>query len=177
MYESFIEANKGKEFRPARTFNSDNSHIAVLTQSLAQDILWVDQAARKIYSDYRMRVYFIEIGNVEPIQQYYVLVPLEANFRALFKAAWRRLAQDGTLELHVFGEETEEAPVAKWMGRIVDNPASIAALVDHLVEDHELILHVRRPAAKQIDNGPNFKPRTFQTRRDAQVALKQSQDQ
>ncbi|KID75422.1 uncharacterized protein G6M90_00g060370 [Metarhizium brunneum] len=150
-YHDLVDANKGPQFAPARSFDSDNSHLAVLTQSLAQDIMWVDRAAKEIYSQFRMRVYFIGIGNVVPSHQYYVLVPLEPGFRSRFAAAWRRLAQ-GILELHIFDEvNLEGGPIANWLARIVDNPRSIDDLANHVVRNHELILH--NCAALHFDSG------------------------
>ncbi|KAK4097145.1 hypothetical protein N658DRAFT_561957 [Parathielavia hyrcaniae] len=44
-----MEENKSAEgFRPACSFNDDNSHVTVLTQSVVQDILCVHQAAEAI---------------------------------------------------------------------------------------------------------------------------------
>ncbi|KID89896.1 DNA helicase [Metarhizium guizhouense ARSEF 977] len=151
-YHDLVDANKGPHFAPAHSFDSDNSHLAVLTQSLAQDIIWVDRAAKEIYFQFRMRVYFIGIGNVVPSHQYYVLVPLEPEFRTRFEAAWRRLAKQGILDLHIFDEENlEEGPIANWVARIVDNPQSVDALANHVVENYELILH--NCAALRFDSG------------------------
>lgn len=177
-YHDLADANKGPQFAPARSFDSDNSHLAVLTQSLAQDIMWVDRAAKEIYSQFRMRVYFVGIGNVVPSHQYYVLVPLEPEFRTRFEAAWRRLAQQGKLELHIFDEENlEGCPIANWVARIVENPQSVDALANHLVGNHELILHVQRPKSSKVARGPDFEPQTFEARYLAQQALEQSNDQ
>jgi hypothetical protein len=134
-FSLLAEATKGPQFPAARSFDSDNSHLAVLTNSLAQDILWVEQAAQEIYSQFRLRVYFVAIGNEVPIEQYYVVVRLQPEFRHRFEASWTRLAGQGTLELHVWDEvDLDGEPAALWVARIVDNPGSVDALSKHLVK-------------------------------------------
>ncbi|KAF4979663.1 hypothetical protein FZEAL_4154 [Fusarium zealandicum] len=74
-YRKMLPKLQGPRFAPAWSFHDDNSHVAVLTQSQVQGILWFREAAQDILK-LRMPAYFIEAETSAENDTYYVVIPL-----------------------------------------------------------------------------------------------------
>ena len=76
------------------SYDDDNSHVAVVTQSVVQDELWLHQAICEI-KERKFLAYLVHCGGAN----YNVVVALSKEFSDTFEAAWRRLAKDGEVQL------------------------------------------------------------------------------
>ncbi|KAH6850200.1 hypothetical protein B0I37DRAFT_428198 [Chaetomium sp. MPI-CAGE-AT-0009] len=89
-YIGLLERTKSAEmFRPAYSYDDDNSHVAVVSQSVVQDIFWIQQASEAI-EEVRSPAYLVERGH----GRYFVVVATTREFMDRYDAAWRRLAKD-----------------------------------------------------------------------------------
>jgi hypothetical protein len=142
--------------QPRDSYDDDNSHVAVVTQSVVQDILWLHQAAQAI-SGIRVPAYFVK----RDTRRYFAIVTPTKAFMDEYDAAWRRLTRDGEVHLR-FHDQTEganavkqkpkirydipEYAVLQWANlirncTIVEHPDTVSELAfDHSVEDHEVVL-------------------------------------
>lgn len=169
------EENPGGRFLPAWTFATDNDHAAVLTQSLAQDIVWVDDAAKRLY-DVRLRAYAAESHDSRAWTC--LVVPCDQQFRETLKYACRRLAHS-RLSVVFFDEKGNKRSIRR--AEICENPEILSVMRNHPIAEHELVLRVF-PEAKDEDLDedldevelPEFNIKTFSDRRLALQALKQS---
>ncbi|CAH0027744.1 unnamed protein product [Clonostachys rhizophaga] len=173
------EENPGGRFLPAWTFATDNDHAAVLTQSLAQDIVWVDDAAKRL-SNLRLRAYTAESHDSSAWTC--LVVPCDQQFRETFKYACRRLAHC-RLSVVFFDEKGNERSIRH--AEICENPEILSVMRNHPIAEHELVLRVS-PEAKDEDLDedldvcldevelPEFDIKTFSDRILALQAFKQS---
>ncbi|CAI6027988.1 unnamed protein product [Clonostachys chloroleuca] len=166
------EENPGGRYLTAWTFATDNDHAAVLTQSLAQDIVWVDDAAKRL-SDVRLRAYIAEPPN--PRAWACLVVPCDEWFGRTFEYAWLRLIAC-KLSVVLFDEEGNERSTRR--AEICEHPEFLSDMRDHPVAGHELVLRVCPWASGGVyETGlPEFKIKTFSERRRALQALDQSGD-
>ncbi|KAM0249671.1 hypothetical protein ACHAQJ_008968 [Trichoderma viride] len=170
-YDDILPKTKGPQFPPAWTFDNDNEHLAALSHSQAQDVMWIHNAAMEI-GKIHFRAYFITSGYEDPqdCRDLNVIVPLGKDFLAQYEQPWRLLVESGLLKLHLFDNEDDESP-AEWKARIEE-----AFHVDvHPVDINDLVLRVRRPSPTSTQR-PDFEVKAFRSRTDANVALRQSQD-
>lgn len=97
-YDAMQQDMKGKQFAPALTFDNDNSHVAVLTQSVVQDVMWVARDAADIFAT-KFRAYFVcfkQDADLELPSRYFAIVPLTKEFRDRYESAWGRLTNKGS---------------------------------------------------------------------------------
>ncbi|KAF7554912.1 hypothetical protein G7Z17_g2536 [Cylindrodendrum hubeiense] len=139
-----------RQFFPTYHYEDDNAHITVVTQSIIQDIMWVDQAAREIRS-IKYSAYFIPLDPVAPAdaKRFYMVIPLTKEFRDRFDGAWRRLTKTPTLHVLLFNHPEDKEAEAKWKCSIVGYPQGLTALKSHPTSKQELVLFVRRPPTEQ----------------------------
>ncbi|KAK5988483.1 hypothetical protein PT974_09966 [Cladobotryum mycophilum] len=164
-------ASKGALFPAAWGFEDDKAHLTVLTQSVAQDIIWVSEAAKAI-REQQFPVYFVDAS--QDGSRYYVVMPLPKEFRDRFESPWRRLAKGNPLRLELWEQEGDEETAVPWEAKIMDHPEGIDAFkVDHPLEkETDLVLYVRRP--DRTKPGSNFDVLTFANRSDANQALEEN---
>ncbi|OAQ61174.1 DNA helicase [Pochonia chlamydosporia 170] len=167
VYAATFAENKGHQFAPRTSFDNINEMLTVLSQAEVQDVIWLDEEARKIRAT-KVPGYFIPVGNrsAEESGLYYVIVALPQDFRATFESAWRRLSRHCRIQV-LLGSPAEGSKIESghWDALIVDGSTSIDALKAHLTQPHELVLKVRRPLPHEKSRGPEFQIKTFDTKR------------
>lgn len=169
-YRDIFAKAKGHQFSPAWTYDNDNAHLTVLTQSQAQDVIWVDDAAIEI-RETKFPAYFVatETGNTA---RYFVIIPLTVEFQLRHESAWRRLTNVESFKLNLHESVDDEEPL-EWDANIIQYPGGIDALNAHPVDSNDLVLLVRRALRVEKGCGPNFEVITFSDRPAANAALKQ----
>ncbi|KAG7284557.1 hypothetical protein NEMBOFW57_010935 [Staphylotrichum longicolle] len=105
-----LETKSTEQFRPAYSFDDDNARVAVLTQSVVQDVFWLQEAVEAI-SDFWAPAYFVSRGVDD--RRYYVVIPLTKEFRERFEAAWARLAKDNDAILKLASGSDEDGALAE----------------------------------------------------------------
>ncbi|KAM0324627.1 hypothetical protein ACHAQA_008016 [Verticillium albo-atrum] len=176
-YDEQLAATKSKtSWMPSYSFSDDNNHLAVMTQSVLQDVIWLDNAAIQIRAT-EVPVYFVpHDSSIPPADEikFFVIVPLTKLFRDSYDAAWRRFAKNETVELLLFADPDDTKP-ARWNCDIVAIPKGIELLNDHPTDAYEVVLETRRP--KGNDNrGGDFEVKTFATRVKANEAREQGDE-
>ncbi|KAG8167592.1 hypothetical protein KVR01_003281 [Diaporthe batatas] len=142
-YRELIAQTKSpRAFQPAYSFDDDNSHVAVVTQAVVQDVVWLDDAANEI-ADIKFPAYFVNSGPLadEDTQSFYVVMPLTAEFRERFDSAWRRLTKVESFQLTLFSDESDDKAKAHWDCKIVNHPDGVEALAAHPTDKYELVLY------------------------------------
>src|SRR5690348_5285041 len=86
----------------------DNSHVAVVTQAVVQDVFWLHQTA-EVMKKLWFPVYFVPRRHDE--SQFFVIIPM-TRFREWFDPAWRRLAKNREVVLLLRGGEDKDEKVA-----------------------------------------------------------------
>jgi hypothetical protein len=137
-------------------------------------VFWVYQAADTI-REIQLPAYLVDRGS----GQYYIVISLTGTFVDQFGAALRRLTKDGEVVLSFHDglegrkDETRRWYVSNSSGEfvvtsltdairdcmIVEHPATVSALVNHLGEDQDLIL-----SGHLDDHNQTFRAKTFPTR-------------
>lgn len=175
-YHVQLPENKGPQFAAAWRFEDDNEHLAALTQSQAQDIVWVANAADKIRGTI-FRAYFVVIGSAAPADatRFYVVLPAGREFLEENETAWRRLSNSEVFKVDLYDEGEDDGPKgpARWDAKLVDNPSVMDELSAHPVDKHDIVLVVRRPRKEEPDRRPNFEVKVFGARTEANRALQE----
>ncbi|KAK3295984.1 AAA domain-containing protein [Chaetomium fimeti] len=151
-YVELLERTKNAEmFRPAYSYDDDNSHVAVVTQSVIQDIFWIHQASEAI-EEVSSPAYLVERDR----GRYFVIVATTREFMGRYDAAWGRLAKECEVRL-VFHDEVEgKARVSEtWNCTIVEHPDDDLR-TNHPVEAHEVILQAQVSGPKDSNFVPKF---------------------
>ncbi|KAL6886055.1 P-loop containing nucleoside triphosphate hydrolase protein [Trichoderma evansii] len=167
-YDLMLPKTKSRQFKPAWSFDNDNEHLAALTQSQVQDVMWIHKASQKI-AETKFRAYFV---NPLDSAHFYVIVPLGRESLLQHKDAWRILTKSGFLKLGLFDNE-EGKGLAKWDARIQEAPKSLDIMRRHPV-DNDLVLRVRRP--KSQEDRPDFDVKVFEDRTAVNLALYKRKD-
>ncbi|SPO01611.1 uncharacterized protein DNG_04284 [Cephalotrichum gorgonifer] len=149
LWMTHMETRGKEQFQPAYSYSDDNSHVAVAVQFNAQDILWVDEAAKKI-AEKEFRAYFVpknpdHADPADPRCRFYVIVSTPETFKMEYLSAWSRLTKGGgTCEL----ELQKGDPEMRWGCVVVEHPRSIPALKEkHSPEQFDtVVLATPRPA-------------------------------
>ncbi|KAG5657908.1 hypothetical protein KAF25_007941 [Fusarium avenaceum] len=144
-----IAANPGHRFNPTYVHPNNDSLMVAMTQPVVQDVMWLDDAVWKMYA-IKVPGYFVPAPKAD---QYYVVVALPDEFMSEFEAAWRRLTKNTpAFNLHIYNSKNSMDPSADWDCQIMSHPANIDELSNHQIQDHELVLLVRRPDALEYRN-------------------------
>ncbi len=93
------------------SFKDDNDHLAVMTHIVAQDVLWLHDAALDIVATV-IRAYFVQIGS--RTDAFYVITKTDEAFRKKHDAAWRRLTRDESFRVRFFPSMGAKEHVAEW---------------------------------------------------------------
>ncbi|KAJ4855659.1 hypothetical protein T069G_09027 [Trichoderma breve] len=175
-YDEMLPETKGKQFPLALTFDNDNEHVAALTQSQVQDIMWVHKAALEI-AEIPLRAYFVPArdGPVYECKLFYAIVPLGRAFLEKYKEAWRRLTKDPLLTLNLWDDKQDEVPVP-WTASIQEAMRGIDALDCYPVDVNDLVLYVRRPRNQDLKRDP-ISVKVCRDRTSATVALQNNKEQ
>ncbi|TFB02785.1 Regulator of nonsense transcripts 1 [Trichoderma ghanense] len=149
-YDEILPETRGKQFPPAMSFDDDNEHMAALTQSQVQDIMWVHKAALEI-AEIPLRGYFVPAkdGPIEECNFFYAIVPLDKAFLDKYEDAWRRLTKHPLLNLKVWEKEDDQVAV-EWTARIQEASRGIDVLDCHPLDINDLVLHVRKPREEDL---------------------------
>lgn len=147
----------GTKFALRQSFDDDNSHVAVLTQSVAQDQIWVAHEAAKLFAT-KVHAYLVpeHEGSAEPAS-YFAIVAFTDELRAKFELLWKAISKpDARLSLAFHKDmapidppsiegisEWKKLTQAQWMAKMRNHPASIPVLKDHPVKEGELVFQVR----------------------------------
>jgi hypothetical protein len=176
-YEEMLPRTKGPQFNRAWSFDNDNEHLAALTQSQVQDVMWIHKASREIV-EIRFKAYFINTQDCPPQQcnLFYAIVPLNKLFLARYKDIWRRIIKSGFLTLKLLHNEEGEDP-ASWDARIQEFSRSIVILNNHPTDNCDLVLQVRRPCQTEAAKQPEFEVKVFSDRRAATLAFQEDKAQ
>ncbi|KAL6798041.1 hypothetical protein J3E68DRAFT_449061 [Trichoderma sp. SZMC 28012] len=167
---------KSKQFPPAVTFDNNNEHVAALTQSQVQDIMWVHKAALEI-AEIPLWAYFVPArdGPVDECKLFYAIVPLGEAFLEKYEKVWRHLTKDPLLNLNLWDDEQDEVPVP-WTARIQEALRGIDALDCHPADVNYLVLYVRRRRDQDLKRDP-ISIKICRDRTSATVALQNNKEQ
>ncbi|KAL7955999.1 hypothetical protein V8C34DRAFT_306941 [Trichoderma compactum] len=150
---------------PAFSFDNDNEHLAAMTQSQVQDVIWIHKGAQDI-AGIRFRAYFISANEGARSGEFYVIVLLDDDFMRRFKDTWQTLVKDEFLQLKMFDGDNDETP-ASWDVMIMDHPRGLTAMAGHQTDKDDFVLRVRRPQQSQPQRRPDFNVCVFRDRRTA----------
>ncbi|KKP02303.1 hypothetical protein THAR02_05596 [Trichoderma harzianum] len=170
-YQEMLPKTKGPRFAARWSFDNDNEHLAAITQSQVQDVMWIHNASQEI-SETMFRAYFVNAQERDPehSRRFYVIVALNKPFLNRFENEWRRLTKTGYLKLKIFESKGDNWP-AVWDARIQDAARSLDIMRRHPTDVNDFVLEVRRPSAKQVARRPDFKVAVFENSRSATLAL------
>ncbi|KAL6699417.1 P-loop containing nucleoside triphosphate hydrolase protein [Trichoderma pleuroticola] len=173
-YDEQLPRNRGPQFVPAFSFDNDNEHLAAMTQSQVQDVMWIHKAAQDIAA-IRLRAYFISANESAQSDEFYAIVLLDDDFMLRFKDTWQHLVKDEFLQLKMFDGSNDETP-ASWDAMIMDHPRGLTAMAGHRADKDDFVLRVRRPQQKQPQRRPEFNVSVFRDRRTANSWFEWDQD-
>jgi hypothetical protein len=172
-YEEMLPETKGHQFKPSWSFDNDNEHLAALTQSQVQDVMWIHKASQKI-AEAMFRAYFVKPLSCPPAECsiFYAIITMDKN-SLRSEDAWYTLIKSGYLRLCLYDSEEDEYP-AKWEARVQEAPKTLDILTGHAVDRSDLVLQVRRPKPTQHTRRPDFDVKVYGDRRAANNALDQN---
>lgn len=117
FWEAHLDNRDRSHFRAAYSYDDDNSYVAVVANFNAQDVIWVDMAATAIGQESFQAYFDPKNPNLtdptNPKCRFYVIIPMTREFRMRYKAAWSRLAKDGTCKL-VLASDPMTGNVLSW---------------------------------------------------------------
>ncbi|KAL6798046.1 P-loop containing nucleoside triphosphate hydrolase protein [Trichoderma sp. SZMC 28012] len=172
-YDEQLLRNRGPQFAPAFSFDNDNEHLAAMTQSQVQDVMWIHKAAQDI-ADIRFRAYFINANEGARSDEFYVVVLLDDGFMRRFKDTWQHLVKGEFLQLKMFDGPNDETP-ASWDAMIIDHPKGLPAMAGHQTDKDDFVLRVRRPLQSQPQRRPDFDICVFSDRKSANRSFGRTQ--
>lgn len=179
-----------EQFKAAYAYESLNAYVAVLTQAIAQDVMWLDKAAAQIEAMF-FRAYFVSLDETPADKgtRFYVVMPLTKEFRESIESPWRRLKKNLPFSLSLRANKSNKYPAFWHVLRsicpylltnsfarkciILDHPGGIDRLAAHHNDKYDLVLEVRRPASGEYST---FVPQVFESRSAADAALEEGDD-
>lgn len=97
-------------------YEDDNAHLAVMTQAVVQDWLWIDEAAEQILAS-PFPAYLVPKTSESPevARDFFVIVAFAEGFLQKYEAAWRRLAKDDeTFKVVLYASADSKEPGVCW---------------------------------------------------------------
>ncbi|KAJ4198300.1 hypothetical protein NW755_000987 [Fusarium falciforme] len=170
-YAKMLDENKGPQFAPSWSYHDDNAHLTVMTQSEAQDFMWLNRAAGLLALE-KVSAYFVE-RNQGNTSRYYAIITLSKMLQFRHKHALCRLAKAGSFKLGLYDNCADKVNSGEWDAKIVDHSQDIDVLNAHPITELDMILDVRRPLPTKAARGSDFAVITFSDRSIADVALKE----
>ncbi|KAI1457787.1 P-loop containing nucleoside triphosphate hydrolase protein [Annulohypoxylon moriforme] len=156
-------------------FEHTNEHLCAVSQSVVQDVFWLEMAADRI-AEIRQPAYFVPAsGQVGSSQTRYLIV-LHEDIVKEFEAAWCRLTKKAKFIVQIYDCYKDKIPTAKWKCDIVDKPESIAELHGHVTDTQQELVLAVRVSSLEADINDGYGIKTFQSRSVAQEALKEEKD-
>ncbi|KAM0420980.1 hypothetical protein ACHAPT_011223 [Fusarium lateritium] len=176
QFKREIGASKGHQFYGVFSHPDDTSHVTAVTQSIVQDVAWLDDAAKEI-EGIKFPAYFVSppaSGDIASTTSFIAIVSVTKEFREQYDSAWRRLAKPGCLSMGLFGSYQDSRAPETWKAEILPYAKSSPALRDHRIGTYEVALSAMRP---RDDDGKNQQPpcqiKTFPDRTAADSALEE----
>lgn len=192
-YENYKQEMRGSQYPAAEAFDNNNMHVAVVTQSVVQDVLWAAEDAAELFTMKRP-AYLVPIERDDDAaeeESFYAIVPFPEAVINRYKPAISNLTKNRTdieMSYHLDDEVIEIPSISRawkwhqeayltWHAEIIENPQSIAQLDLHL-RDLDVVLKVKEPKCKVGEEPlprPKLKP-SHLTRRDAEKAYAQNSE-
>ncbi|KAG7135392.1 putative ATP-dependent helicase like protein [Verticillium longisporum] len=147
-------------YNPDRSHDTDNDHLAIVTQSEVQDVFWVEQDAVALRKD-KTPVYFVPRDldtAVEDVRRFFAIMPRDKAFWARYKEAWARLWKDLNIQLFLYYNKAEELTSGIWDAKLILHPKSREELATlHPTTDDDLVFEVWRPRDDNKACGPDYR--------------------
>jgi hypothetical protein len=110
-YNRCTAETSGPVFARSWTFEDSNSHVAVITQSVVQDTLWIANAAAAIFAT-ALSAYFVptEIGSddsAKTARTYFVIVKLPQDLRSTYEQQWKALTNCEAFKLAFHADDAK----------------------------------------------------------------------
>ncbi|KAH6959138.1 putative DNA helicase [Fusarium avenaceum] len=132
-YMRQISEIKGGQIEASWSYSTDDSHVASVTQSVVQDIMWLHRDCLEMDKVKRAAYFVQKPTTLKQSTRYYVIVSMGNGFFDHFEKAWARLCKYFSLSLAIHeGDYTEE-----WKARIREYPKTLEALNDHPLAKNE----------------------------------------
>ncbi|KAL7759722.1 hypothetical protein ACKLNR_009812 [Fusarium oxysporum f. sp. zingiberi] len=148
-YMKQLSEIKGGQVEGSWNYPTDGHHVAALTQSLVQDIMWLHRDCLEMDKEKRAAYFVKKPTTLKQSTRYYVIVSMGKGFFTHFAKAWARLTKDFQVKLMIY--DKDEGEPEGWKARIREFPESLEVLNDHPLtdEEDELVLEVIPPKAPQ----------------------------
>ncbi|KAL5595360.1 hypothetical protein FOVSG1_009049 [Fusarium oxysporum f. sp. vasinfectum] len=148
-YMKQLSEIKGGQVEGSWNYPTDGHHVAALTQSLVQDIMWLHRDCLEMDKEKRAAYFVKKPTTLKQSTRYYVIVSMGKGFFTHFAKAWARLTKDFQVKLMIY--DRDEGEPEGWKARIREFPESLEVLNDHPLtdEEDELVLEVIPPKAPQ----------------------------
>lgn len=161
---------RGPQFAAALAFDNDNEHLAAMTQSQVQDVMWLYREVQQV-ADTKLRTYFVNVEEnslISLIDEFYAIVPLKDDFIHRFREIWPQLIKNEFLQIKLFDSDGEETS-ASWDAKIMEHPRDLTIMTHHQIRDNDLVLRVRKPRPES-QRGADFEVHVFDNRAIANAA-------
>ncbi|KIL93205.1 hypothetical protein FAVG1_03182 [Fusarium avenaceum] len=132
-YMQQLSEIKGGQIEASWNHSTDDSHVASVTQSVVQDIMWLHRDCLEMHKVKRAAYFVQRPTTFEQSTRYYVIVSMGDGFFSQFEKAWARLCKYFPLSLVIHDGDCTEA----WKARIREYPKALEALNDHPLADNE----------------------------------------
>ncbi|KAM5342775.1 hypothetical protein ACJ41O_013741 [Fusarium nematophilum] len=138
-----LHLNKGRQFAPAWSFDDDNMHLAAVTQSQVQDVMWLHEVTVTMRAEEHLAYFVSKPATLNQTTRLFAIVQLDGTCWERFDAAWSRLTCGRAVRLmmHDTPEDIEGGEV--WVARILNHPDCIEALSQHPRDANDLVLENR----------------------------------
>ncbi|RBQ80997.1 hypothetical protein FVER14953_20506 [Fusarium verticillioides] len=147
-------------------FDTDDTHITAINQSVIQDTLWVHREA-EIIAEERLPAYFVSPnGPVPPGTAAHLVIPVLKTWSDRHRHAWPRLTANPLVKVKIYDVVTPgHTGLALLTGRIMEKDNLAPELRAPLAEDQDLMIRARTASV------PRIGVRQYPDRRTAIAAL------
>ncbi|KAF5530991.1 DNA helicase [Fusarium mexicanum] len=142
-YMKQLSEIKGGQVEGSWDYPTDGHHVAALTQSLVQDIMWIHRDCLEMDKEKRAAYFVKKPATLKQSTRYYVIVSMGKGFFTHFAKAWARLTKDFQVKLMIYDGDEDQSE--GWKARICEFPESLEVLNDHplTAEEDELVLELQ----------------------------------
>ncbi|KAF9768906.1 hypothetical protein IL306_013754 [Fusarium sp. DS 682] len=147
---------KGHRFQATWSFDTDDSHVTVLTQSLVQDVLWIHKGCLEMATKLGS-AYFVKKSASMKSTKWYAIVRMDPKFWKQYKTIWPRASEIATMKLlvHPGPNEVPESWAndlsEHWTARICQDPQNLTALNQHPLNENDLVIEAIEPVDSQLE--------------------------
>ncbi|SPO01506.1 uncharacterized protein DNG_04179 [Cephalotrichum gorgonifer] len=181
MWQVHLDTLGKEAYHAARSYENDETHVAVTANAVSLDTLWLEREAQEIRGD-SLPAYLAPLVKGETIDldekfsPFYAIISMKKEYRERHKGAWARLVREGQLKV---GFETDiQDDQLIWSGTIVNYPKGIKALADQPIDDDEIVIRVD-PSKPQFADGKDllcaFQAKAFGSRAQADAQFKEDE--